>query len=75
MTRRDPSVTMLVPVRNEAGYIDVCVRALMEQTDLPADYEILVVDGMSDDGTRERLQDLAREDPRIQILDNPKRVR
>lgn len=74
MTRRDPSVTMLVPVRNEAGYIDVCVRALMEQVELPEHYEILVVDGMSDDGTRERLQDLAREDPRIQLLDNPKRI-
>lgn len=70
----DPSVTVVVPCRNERTFIASCVRSLLEQRDLPARYEILVVDGMSDDGTREILTSLAGEDPRVRVLDNPRRI-
>ena len=33
--------------------------------------EVLVVDGMSDDGTRDILAGIAREDPSLRVLDNP----
>jgi succinoglycan biosynthesis protein ExoA len=70
----DPSVAVVVPCRNERTFIGPCVQALLEQRDPPARYQILVVDGMSDDGTREVLEGLAREDPRVSILDNPRRT-
>ncbi len=46
------SVTVIVPVRNEAEFIAETVTALLRQDALPPSYEVLVVDGMSDDGTK-----------------------
>ncbi len=74
LTSHDPSVSVLVPVCNEAAYVEPCVRALLSQSDLPTRYEVLVVDGMSDDGTRDVLAKLAAADSRLRILDNPKRI-
>src|SRR5262249_10032747 len=48
--------------------------ALLAQERLPARYEVLVVDGDSDDGTRERLEQLAARDPRVRVLANPERI-
>jgi succinoglycan biosynthesis protein ExoA len=70
----DTSVTVVVPCRNERHSIESCVRALLEQRDMPARYEILIVDGMSDDGTREILARMAGEDPRVRLLDNPRQI-
>ena len=36
-------------------------------------FELLFADGRSQDGTREILLELARQDPRIRVLDNPRR--
>jgi len=47
----NPRVTVVIPVRNEAGRLDDCLAALAAQ-DLPAAFvEGLVVDGGSTDGT------------------------
>lgn len=69
-----PSVSVIVPIRNEAKHIEACVRALLDQQNPPEHYEILVVDGMSDDGTREILARLTAEDARLRIIDNPQRI-
>ena len=48
-----PLVSVIMPVRNEAAYIERSLGAVLGQ-EYPAErLEILVVDGMSDDGTRE----------------------
>ncbi len=47
---RWPSVTALVPARNEADVIGTCVAALMRQ-DYPGPFRVLVIDDHSDDGT------------------------
>ena len=38
------------------------------------DWEVIVADGMSDDGTRAILDRYARREPRIRVLDNPARA-
>lgn len=69
-----PLVTVIMPIRNEADFIENTVKSVVEN-DYPADkLEILVIDGMSDDGTRAIVKRLAAEDDRIKLLDNPRRI-
>ncbi|HEY1351467.1 MAG TPA: glycosyltransferase family 2 protein [Ktedonobacteraceae bacterium] len=58
-----PSVSIIVPMRNEAAHIDACLASLCAQ-DYPA-FEVLVVDDGSDDETPQRLADWIRGDPRV----------
>jgi glycosyltransferase involved in cell wall biosynthesis len=69
-----PVVSVIVPCRNEARYIGPCLESLLS-ADYPAErLEILVVDGMSDDGTAERVREFAGRDARVRLLLNPKRI-
>jgi len=67
-----PTVSAVIPVYNEIAYIRSIVDALLAQ-DYPALTEIWFVDGKSDDGTFEELQWLKERDPRIRVLNNPRR--
>jgi len=65
-----PFVTVIMPVRNEAAYIERSLGAVLAQ-DYPADrLEVLVVDGLSTDGTRDIVGRMAQP-PRVRLLDNP----
>ena len=79
---RWPRVSVVVPVRNEARYIEACLRRLLDQGYPRARIEILVVDGMSQDGTREIVERVRAaaggrggEGPVIRLIDNPTRQR
>ncbi len=66
-------VTVIMPIRNEAGFIERSLGAVIDQ-DLPPDrLELLVADGRSSDDTRARVQDLASRHPEvaIELVDNP----
>jgi succinoglycan biosynthesis protein ExoA len=68
------SVTLVVPVRDEADYIDRCLAALTAQ-EYPAHLlEIVVVDGDSTDDTGATAQKWADRDPRVTVLRNPDRL-
>lgn len=67
-------VSIIVPCRNEAAHIDAfCADALRQALPRPWQLELIVADGDSSDGTRERLQQLAVADTRLCIVDNPAR--
>ncbi len=69
-----PSVSVVVPVRNEAKHIEQCVRSVLA-SDYPADrLEVIVVDGMSDDSTPDIIRRMAEEDDRLRLLENPERI-
>lgn len=70
-----PMVTVVMPVRNESEYIERALGAVLAQ-DYPAEHlQILVVDGRSDDDTRERARRLATTHGReVTIVDNPGRI-
>lgn len=71
----DPFVSLLIPIRNEARYIERCLQAVLAQDYPPKRMEVLVIDGMSTDGTREKVQALIESRkgtaPEIVLLDNP----
>ncbi len=64
-----------MPVRNEADFLAESLGAVLSQ-DYPSDrMEVFVADGMSTDGTRAVVADLASRHPQhsVTIVDNPKR--
>lgn len=67
-----PRVTVVIPARNEEVALRACLDSIRRQRE--QSLQILVVDGESDDGTRELVLNYAKEDERIEILDNPFRT-
>jgi len=69
-----PMVSVIIPCRNEEMFIGQCLESII-RNDYPKDrLEILVVDGMSDDGTRAILESYAQNYSFISLLDNPKTI-
>jgi len=71
---KKPIVTVIIPCRNEFNYIEKSVTSIVNQKDLPGEIEIIVVDGLSNDGTREQLEKLQLEFPNLKVIDNLKRT-
>jgi glycosyltransferase involved in cell wall biosynthesis len=65
-----PLVSVVMPVKNERLYIARSVSAVMNQ-DYPHDrYEVIIADGMSEDGTRPVLESLRAQYSNLVVIDN-----
>ncbi|MBI3129758.1 MAG: glycosyltransferase [Acidobacteria bacterium] len=64
-----PRFSILVPTYNQSGYLPECLESLRAQTF--DDWEAVVVDDGSTDGTRAVLADFAARDPRILPFHKP----
>lgn len=69
-----PAVSIVISCRDEQDYIEACIRSLLAQEPTPGGFEVIIADGMSNDRTRDILNQLAREEPRLRILDNLGRI-
>ncbi len=69
-----PHVSVIVPCRNERSHIEASLRSILDQIEPPGGMEVLVIDGMSDDGTREILHRITVADTRVRVIDNPRRI-
>ena len=68
-----PSLTVVVPMFNEEDYVlrtVAAARRVLERIGCP--HEIVLVDDASTDRTAELADGLAREDPRIKVVHNPR---
>src|ERR1041385_1594910 len=75
MTRTEqPLVSVIVPCRNETGYIEACLESILRQDPPEGGMEIIVADGVSTDGTREFLQQFCTIHPQVRLLNNPGRI-
>lgn len=63
-----PTVSVVVPCRNERGHIERCVKSILDNDH--DDFELVVVDGMSTDGTSELVAQYAQADSRVRVLKN-----
>lgn len=66
-------VSVVLPVLNEAGDLPRLLEQLRVQLPPPGGFEVLVVDGGSNDGTRELVALCATSWPLLRLIDNPKR--
>jgi succinoglycan biosynthesis protein ExoA len=66
-----PTVTVIIPMRNERDWIRRSLTSVFAQNYPAERFDVIVVDGMSDDGSFEILQELAAENPRLRVLRNP----
>lgn len=69
-----PFVSVIIPCRQEAAFIGGCLDSVLQSDYPPERLELIVADGMSQDGTREQVDRYASLDPRIRRIDNPERT-
>jgi glycosyltransferase involved in cell wall biosynthesis len=68
------SVSIVTPCRNEEKFIGRCLDSIIAQV-FPKDrMEVLVIDGRSTDRTRGIVEEYAKENNFIKLMDNPGRI-
>lgn len=67
-------VSVVIPCRNEKDYIVACIQSVLHNNYKSEKIEVIVCDGMSDDGTFELLKNHAEKYPQLLILKNEKRT-
>ncbi len=69
-------VSLILPIRNEAEFIEGTLRALATQTYDKRHFEVIVADGASEDNTKNIVKQFAVSHPtvRIRLIDNPGRI-
>ena len=69
-----PFVSIVMPIRNESDFIERTIRTILDN-DYPEDkLEILVADGMSDDGTQNIVNEISESNPNVKLLNNTGRI-
>lgn len=63
-----PELSVVVPVHNEAESLAPLLAEIRAALEGSVDYEVIYVDDGSDDGTDERLRNLATEFPRLRVV-------
>lgn len=61
----------VIPCLNEAAHLDGLLRQMLAD---PAIDLMVVADGGSTDGSRRIVENIARHDPRVRLIDNPARI-
>lgn len=67
-------VSVVIPMRNEERFISECLDSIIEQTWPKDSLEVFLVDGMSEDRTREIVDGYSGKHPWIRLLDNPEKL-
>jgi succinoglycan biosynthesis protein ExoA len=67
-------ISIVVACRNESGHIETFLDSLSAQDLSGFTWEAILADGISNDGTRELLEERCRRDERLRVIDNPGRI-
>ena len=69
-----PFVSIVIPCRNEEKFIEKCLNSIFVQ-DYPKNrMEILVVNGISEDKTKQIVINISHKNPIVKLLENPKKI-
>jgi len=69
-----PFISVIVPCRNESGYIANVIRDIFAQTYPSELMEVFIIDGESEDSTAEIVMSLTAAYPNLTLLSNPKKI-
>lgn len=69
-----PLATVILPVRNEAAYIERSLYAVLKQEYPSECLQVIVADGNSDDGTVQIIQAIQQRYPNLELIENPARI-
>lgn len=67
-------LSVVCPIYNEEKYIAKCIDSILAQDYPKDDLEIIFVDGMSTDRTRQIVEEYSQKYPFIRLIDNPDRI-
>lgn len=67
-------LSVICPIYNEERYIAKCIDSILAQDYPKDDLEVIFVDGMSSDRTREIVAEYSAKYPFIRLIDNPDRI-
>lgn len=67
-------VSIIIPMRNEEGFVARCLDSVLGQLGNLPECEVLCIDGASTDRTRSIVAEYAKRDPRIRLIDNPRKI-
>jgi len=67
-----PALSVVMPVRDARPFLDECVRSVLAQTF--RDFEFVILDDASTDGSAEALRGWARRDARIRLVESGRRL-
>ena len=68
-----PLVSIIIPCRNEEKFIARCLDSIIANDYPKEKIEILIMDGRSEDKTREIIKSYVKHYPFIRLLDNPRK--
>ena len=71
---KKPIVTVIIPCRNEVDYIEDCIISILDQKILIGEIEIVVVDGISNDGTKELLARIQSIHSNVIVINNERKI-
>jgi succinoglycan biosynthesis protein ExoA len=74
MSASSIQVSIIVACRNEGKHIRAFMDSLLTQDMNGISWEAIIADGMSDDGTRQSLEEYHARRPELIVVDNPGRI-
>jgi succinoglycan biosynthesis protein ExoA len=71
---KEMKVSVLIPCRDEVQHIERCINNVFSFCQPQGGFEVIVIDGMSTDGTRELLWRMKNQFSELVVIDNPRKI-
>ena len=67
-------LSIIIPCLNEEKYIEQCITSVFNNDYPKADFEVIIVDGVSKDNTLKILDELKKKYKNLKVISNPKKT-
>ena len=73
-------ISIIIACRNEARHIESCLNSILNQEQPKGGFEVIVADGMSEDGTKEMVENVESRKQKaenaisVRLIDNPGKI-